>query len=669
MDSHNVNMNLQKILVVDDDPDLLNAYAHILESAGYETSRAATGRECLETARAEQPTLVLLDSMLPDGAGIDICGQIKADEQLVRTFVIIISGVHTSVESQADALDAGADGYLTKPIQRRALLAHVSALLRIKRAEEELRATAEALQESNRRLEEYNRLKAEFVANMSHELRTPLNAIIGFAQLMQMNSRRDQSLTPSQEDAIQRILRNSRHLLTLIDGVLDLSKLEAGRKLLHAEHFDVAEVVQSAFGELQSLARQKNLSYQLTVKDELPIAYSDPLRIRQIIVNLLSNAIKFTARGRVDVELRRADAAHWTLVVHDTGIGIESDQIETIFERFRQLDGSSTRSAGGAGLGLAIVREIVKQLGGYVEVTSAFGQGSSFSVTLPFVAPQHAVESVREDAAEPSDEATGAGADQPLVLVIEDDPDSAQLLSSSLAQEGYRVAVAADGAAGLRLARELRPAALTLDIMMPSLDGWRVLQTLKADPSTAGVPVIVVSVVDNRPLGYRLGASDYLVKPVEPGRLVETLHGVGASPDNSEGYVLVVDDEPSVRELLVTALRQAGFRARAASSGETALKLCAQSPPIAVLCDLMMPGGMSGFEFIARLRCEPPTARTPIVIITGKDVTAEDRRLVTGQIADVIRKGDLLLPDLQNRLREVLGELGVTPLDGTDSGN
>lgn len=530
----------------------------------------------------------------------------------------------------------------------------------------ESRLLISRLREANRRLEEFNRLKAEFVANMSHELRTPLTAIIGFAQLMQLNSK--QRLAPEQQDALERILRNSRHLLNLIDDVLDISKIEAGRIQMHHEHVDLVEVVRNAFGELRLQAQQKGLRYELKLHERFLIAFIDPTRVRQIVLNLLSNAIKFTPRGSVEAELSRWGEHEWRFTVRDTGIGIKEEALGVIFERFRQVDGSTTRATGGAGLGLTIVHQLVQLLGGRIEVSSAYGEGSVFSVTLPLVAPgaeEEMIERTRarselvlDARAEPSRDGR-----RPLVLVIEDDADAASLLETTLERAGYAVKVT-DGRNAHRLARELSPAAITLDIMMPQVDGWRVLRAIKADPSTSQIPVIVCSIVDNRPLGYRLGASDYLVKPVEPKDLIESLRSVGATVETEEDYVLVVDDEHGIRELLVTALENAGFRARSVASGEAALRVAQQHPPRVILCDLIMPGGMSGFELIARLRVNPQTARTPIIIITGKDITPEDRKLITGQIADVIRKGEILMPDLESRLRETLEELGVTPSHG-----
>jgi signal transduction histidine kinase len=667
------------ILIVDDEPDLREIYGRVLSREGYRVRYAGSARECLDALAAAVADLVLLDVVLPDGNGMDLCRELKAHPGYAGTFVIHVSGQRISPDDLATGLEAGADGYLTKPLNHRTLIAHVKALMRMRAAERALRESEEAhrllvvdLKEANQRLQEYNRLKAEFVANISHELRTPLTAIIGFAQLSRMRPG-DTPLPPLAADAFDRILRNGRHLLALIDDVLDLSKIEAGRMPLHCEHFDIGEVVQDAFGQLQTLAQQKGLHYQLSIGPDLGVAYSDPRRIRQILVNLLSNALKFTSAGCVRTSLSVVDADRFQLEVSDTGIGIEPAAQALIFDRFRQVDGSTTRSAGGVGLGLAIVRQLATLLGGDVALRSTPGEGSTFTVTLPLRAPtsRAAAEEPRPGGVplpaapnetigpQPENEAA------PLILIIEDDIDCAELLTRSVADAGYRVRVATDGVTGLRLVRELLPAAVLLDVMMPGMDGWRVLREIKADPRVLDIPIIVCSIVDNRALGYQLGASSYLLKPVDPHQLTDSLRSLNADSGSSkEDYVLVVDDEHGIRELLTKALRESNFNVRSAASGAAALKLARSAVPQAILCDLMMPGGMSGFELIARIRADEHLAHVPLLVITGKDLTSSDRRLIAGQLANVIRKGDLLMSDLGSRLRRTLQALGVAPPHG-----
>ncbi|HEY8562149.1 MAG TPA: response regulator [Pyrinomonadaceae bacterium] len=679
-----------KILIVEDNPDLLAAYKRIIGRAGYRVYEATTGADALRMCSEVMPDLVLLDAVLPDADGADICRRIKAGQEFRTIFVVMVSGQKNSPEYQALFLEQGADGFMQKPIDQKVLLANIRAILRLKKAEKDLEASkdeyrelAERLQATNLRLEEYNRLKAEFIANMSHELRTPLTAIIGFAQLAQMKTP-GAALPPDCAVAFERILLNGRHLLTLIDEVLDIAKIEAGRMKLHPDHFEVADLAQDAFNELQSLAIQKGLDYRLHVSEHLPFAFTDPVRVRQVMINLLSNAIKFTEKGAVEVSLMPYGERQFRFVVRDTGIGIDDAAIKFIFERFRQADGAMTRVAGGTGLGLSIVKQIVALLGGEIDVTSEPGKGSKFTVTLPLSLSdeRQAAERARTDkeagrikseenagdlaaqlsSVTQSDGGRASEAVKPLVLIIEDDPDMADLLSQTVAKAGYRTLTADAGKPGLQIAREKEVAAILLDVMMPGMDGWKVLQALKSDNRTAQIPVIVCSIVDNRPLGYRLGASHYFVKPVEPRQLTAVLQDIVPNDiHKSDNYVLVVDDEHGIRELLASALRKAGFNVRAAASGEIALKMLSSHVPQAVLSDLMMPGGMSGFELIARVRSNPQTENLPIIVITGKDMTPDDKLFISNEIADVIRKGDLMMSDLETRLRQTLEEIGVKP--------
>ena len=528
---------MARILIVEDEPALLQGYSRILGSAGHEILEASSGEDGLRLCARERPDLVLLDALLPDADGLDVCKRIKADPYLSRSSVLLISGRRISPDEQAEGLESGADGYLAKPIERRTLLAHVRALLRIteteralRESEERQRQLVEDLTQANRRLEEYNRLKAELVANMSHELRTPLTAIIGFVQLVQM-AEGGKPIPKPYATAFERILRNGRHLLALIDDVLDVAKIEAGRMKIHREPFDLAEVVQSAFRELQPLARQKGLDCRLLLPEPLPLAFSDPLRVRQVVINLLSNAIKFTRQGSVEAELRPWGEGQCRLTVRDTGVGIDPGSMDIIFERFRQVDGSMSRVAGGAGLGLSIVRQIVEILGGTIEVRSRLEEGSTFTVVLPLVAPGPDLSAGGPATAAGEGPAAGEGSDaRPLILIIEDDSDAATLLSEIVEGAGYRVRHAPSGSVGLELARQLQPSAITLDVMIPGMDGWRVLQALKGDPRTEAIPVIICSIVDNRALGYRLGASDYLLKPVEPRQLAVSLRNVSHVP-------------------------------------------------------------------------------------------------------------------------------------------
>lgn len=512
---------------------------------------------------------------------------------------------------------------------------------------------------ANAKLQENDRLKSEFVANMSHELRTPLNAILGFAQLLMMGPGGKQ-LTEKQGDALGRIIRNGKALLSLIDGVLDVAKIEAGVRTFHPEHFDVVETVEAAFGELESLAQQKRLDYRLRVEGEFPLVFTDRAHLRQIVVNLLSNALKFTMRGKVELTMRRDDE-NLCIAVSDSGTGIKPENLSNIFEKFRQVDGSMTRQVGGIGLGLSIVRELTELLGGTIDVESTFGQGTTFTLRLPLRELADEEEDEEDDREQVEVAAAEPPASQrPLILVIEDNTDSSVLLRRSLESAGFEVRVADTGVAGLRLARRLRPAAITLDIMMPKMDGWRVLQALREDTATAAIPVVVCSIVDNRPLGYKLGASEYLTKPVSPTELLTTLAKVGASPMAGErDDVIVVDDERALRDLVAAVLEDAGMQVRQVRSGEEAIAEVKKKAPKAIFVDVDLPGGMSGFELLARLRSDPEIPEFPAIVLTGKDMTADVRARLHDSIAEVVRTGNLELPDLVRRLQALLPTLGI----------
>ncbi|MDB4942828.1 MAG: multi-sensor hybrid histidine kinase [Labilithrix sp.] len=388
------------------------------------------------------------------------------------------------------------------------------------------------LRDANLRLAENSRLKSEFVANMSHELRTPLNAILGFTQLLTMEPAAEPT-TARQKDFLDRILRNGKNLLSLVDGVLDVARIEAGMRTIYPEHFDLVASLQEAFGSLEALAHHKKLSYRMKVVGTFPPVFTDRGRLHQIVINLLSNALKFTREGGVSLVVTREDGRA-VIDVEDTGIGIEPENVVAIFDRFRQVDGSTTRNAGGIGLGLTIAKDLSRLLGAELEVQSALGQGSRFRLTLPLDGPAElGPPSERGEEEGPPSLGAASEVPRPVVLVIEDHPDSAVLMRETLEGAGFRARVAENGVAGLRLARSIRPAAITLDIMMPHMDGWRVLQALRDDEHTAAIPIIVCSVVDHRVMGYRLGASGYLTKPVEPTALLAALAKVAPSGERA----------------------------------------------------------------------------------------------------------------------------------------
>ncbi len=486
--------------------------------------------------------------------------------------------------------------------------------------------------------EEANRAKSDFLAKMSHELRTPMNAIIGYSEMLE-----EEAEDLEQRDFIpdlKRIQAAGRHLLALINDILDLSKVEAGKMDIYLERFDVAEVIQEVVATIQPLAAKNANTLTVNCPPDVGEMVSDLVKLRQGLFNLLSNACKFTSEGTITLSVERGrapDGDRLTFGVADTGIGMSEEQMGRIFEAFGQADDSTTRQFGGTGLGLTITKRFAELLGGSVGVTSEPGAGSTFTIELPAEAPAGAeagaVEEVVADVEAPADEGSGAR-----VLVVDDDAAARDLLRRMLARQGFAVTTAASGEEGLRLARELRPAAITLDVMMPGLDGWAVLRELKDDPATADIPVVVVSVLKDGSLAYALGAKGFLSKPIARDRLRSLLEGIRCDGR----HALVVEDDADSRAVLTHHLEREGWQVRGAVNGREGLERMGEERPDLILVDLMMPV-MDGFDFIQAVRDEPDWSRIPIVVVTAKELTPPERRFLEGSTQRLLAKGSTSL--------------------------
>jgi CheY-like chemotaxis protein/anti-sigma regulatory factor (Ser/Thr protein kinase) len=371
--------------------------------------------------------------------------------------------------------------------------------------------------------------------------------------------------------------------------------------------------------------------------------------------NLLSNACKFTKEGTIELNVAREED-RVTFAVSDTGIGMTDEQMEKLFQEFSQADASTTRDYGGTGLGLALSRRLCRMMGGDITVESEAGEGSTFTIRLPAEVRDPTTESLAESLPQPQvlqeEEEAEVAEGANTVLVIDDDVAVCDLLERFLGREGFRVVSAGGGEEGLRLARELHPDAITLDAMMPGMDGWAVLSALKADPNVSDIPVIMLTMVDDKNLGYALGAAEYLTKPIDRARLVSLLEKY--RHNHSPCSVLVVEDDPSSRRALSQMLEKKGFEVAEAENGRVALERVARSRPSVILLDLMMPQ-MDGFEFVAYLRSREEWRTIPVVVVTAKDITQEDRLRLNGYVTQVIQKGahsrDALLAEVRDLVR------------------
>jgi signal transduction histidine kinase/DNA-binding response OmpR family regulator len=511
------------------------------------------------------------------------------------------------------------------------------------------------LRELNEKLEvardeavEASRAKSAFLANMSHELRTPLNAIIGYSEIAIDELRSLVARTGGTELVqlcadIGKIHVGGTHLLGIISDILDLSKIEAGRMELHVETFTVQSMIDDVGATAQRLVAQNGNEFVVRAQPELGEMTADLTKVRQILFNLLSNAAKFTEGGKVTLEVKRAaDGLNIDFVVIDSGIGMSADQKEHLFQSFYQGDSSATRKYGGTGLGLAISRRFIQMMGGEVTVQTSLGAGSTFRVRLPAqvsgrTLPPEAPSAV----AHPPEEAAPQS-----MLVIDDDPNVYDMMERILSREGLDVYGAATGKEGLALARRLKPVVIALDIMMPGMDGWAVLQAIRADPELKDTRVVIVSMLDEKPLGMALGADDYLTKPLRREQLLACIQRLVPVRD---GYILLVEDDEALRELLQRTLIEEGWSVRIAETGKIALDLVQQSRPGLILLDLKIPE-VDGFEVIANIRSRPEFQQVPITVITAVDLGREEWERLQGRVEQVIQKG---LYSRNRLLREV----------------
>jgi signal transduction histidine kinase/DNA-binding response OmpR family regulator len=503
------------------------------------------------------------------------------------------------------------------------------------------------LEQQSTALEVASTHKSEFLASMSHELRTPLNAIIGFSEVLL--ERMFGELNERQDDYLRDIWSSGKHLLELLNDILDLSKIEAGQMILNRSEFAVRESLEYCLSMVRERALQQRILLGLDIDSEVGLLDADRLRFRQVVLNLLSNAVKFTPEGgRVDVRasIRGQDLV---VLVADTGVGVSAEDRERIFDSFQQ---GTTRSSGqveGTGLGLTLSKRILELHGGRIWLDSEAGSGSTFGIALPARSEEAAVKPVPQaglDSGIPLESAMGP---RPTVVVVEDDRRSFDLLRAYLEAAGARVVSAGDGEEGLDTVRRLSPAGVVLDILLPGIDGWDVLAQLKADPETAAIPVIVVSMLDEPGRGFALGATEYLVKPVGKEQLLAALYRAAAMPEQKH-TVVAIDDDPLAIELVRASLEPEGWTVLGAATGQEGLALIRERQPSAVLLDLLMPG-MDGFEVVEALRADPDTKSVPVVILTSKSMTQQDKERLQGRITYVARKTDFDLSGLAGLLR------------------
>jgi CheY-like chemotaxis protein/anti-sigma regulatory factor (Ser/Thr protein kinase) len=484
-----------------------------------------------------------------------------------------------------------------------------------------------------------------------------LNAILGFSELL-IDATNGQFPDATRQRFLEQINTSGKHLLGLINDILDLSKIEAGQMELHLHMVSVADVANDVARTVEPLVAKKEIHLEVAVAGAGHVL-ADEGKLRQMVMNLLSNAIKFTpAAGIVKIEATRV-AGRLKLSVSDSGIGIAPQDMRRVFQEFQQLDSGTNRKEQGTGLGLALTRRFAILHGGDVYLESEVGKGSRFTIDIPLEARSAELPPVATIASE-----NGSSADpsQPLVMIVEDDPASAELLARQIERAGFRTDIARTGADAVAKAKQLKPAAITLDIMLPDVDGWEVLTRLKRDETTSDIPVIVISVVDNPALATALGALDHLVKPVEAKDIVNRLSNFNFKqrPGGRQTCILVVDDQSANRDWLKHVLEPAGFKVMLASGGQEAIDLARSGQPDVVLLDILMPE-VNGFDVVDALQEGETTKAIPIMVLTVKHLTEGDTQRLHGRVTTILTRDATAATDVLGQLQVVLKNRAGVP--------
>ena len=657
----------RRVLLVDDSRVILTKLSMAFGATEWNVTMARSGLDAVDVVRSAEPDVVVCDLHMPDMGGFEVLERVQVIDPTLP--VVILTG-DADPKAILEAVHRGAFDYVVKEgdfsgvvaAAERGAAHHRLAqqnlrltreleerLDELEREVEERKRTEAELRDARDRATEASRAKSAFLANMSHELRTPLNAILGYADML-----RDELRVERQDELVedvQRIRDSGKHLLSIINDILDLAKIEAGSVEVYLEQVPIEVALADVVANLMPVASARGNELVLEVHPEVGERRTDLRRMTQCVMNLLSNACKFTADGRIVLRAHVAsgeyDNEHTLVIdVEDTGIGMSTEQCAAVFDAFVQADASTTREYGGTGLGLAITRELVRLLGGAVGVTSELGVGSTFSIRLPTGSREpdrrgHPLHSTPHDG------------QRPRVLVIDDDPSTCATLERHLATLDAEVFVATTGSEGVRMAEAYAPDVICLDVVMPDLDGYQVLRALKRTPALASIPVVLVTMMDDRKLGMALGAADYLMKPVQRPELLRSMAHLGLS---AGAQVLVVDDTPVQRTFLRRVVESEGWTCQDASDGAEALELMRADPPDVILLDLIMPV-VDGYSVIREMAADPALQDIPVVVLTASDIPPARERFLQERVHTIIRRGGETHDTVVERVLGLVGSL------------
>ena len=595
------------------------------------------GNDLIINSSYRELSKTFIESGMFDTQGIDVDeyieGRIKARSQIK--------------DSAISLLPPMADGRIiqmtSKRLPDKSLIQVYYDISDLKQREIDLETTVSQLNEAKELADGANKAKSQFLANMSHELRTPLNAVIGLTEMLKEDAEDDGN--DDYLEPLERIHGASKHLLNLINDVLDLSKIEAGKVELYNENFSLPALLEEVAETSRTLVEQNSNKLLLNIEPGVAFINADVTRTKQIILNLISNAAKFCKNGQISIDVKAKKSSKKDFIqigVKDTGIGMTKEQLDKLFHAFTQADASTTRKYGGTGLGLTIVQNLARLMGGDVSVKSEQGKGTIFTVTIQSMEIEESSD-INPEELENLNRQTALVSKKDgksTILVIDDDPTIRDLMTRHLEKNNFSVLQALDGAQGIKMAREYRPDAITLDILMPEMDGWSVLRTLKADKQVSHIPAVMASIIDEKKKGFSLGAADYLSKPVERDRLIGSISKLLGGKLGQ--VIMIVEDNEDLRFTIKEALLSADYKVLEAGNGREALDLLndkTHQNPDLILLDLMMPK-MNGFEFLESYRKEFKKP-APVVVITGADLNENDKKFLSSETTRVLEKSSM----------------------------
>ena len=612
----------ENILVIDDEQEIRNLCKKLLNKESYNVDFAENGRQGLDKLQNNSFDVALVDLKMPGLNGLELLKHIKNNH--IKTDTIVLTG-YASIETAVEAMRLGSYDYISKPFNISKLSLVVSRCIEKRKLSKEVN-----------HLRELDKLKSEFLTNVSHELKTPMNAIMGYTFLILDNIYG--KLTKKQEKVLKKITANSKELLRMIENLLDLSKVNAGKMSLYKEKIKIKDIIQEIIITVEPLLKEKNLSIKKNIEKNLPLIISDKLRLKQILMNIINNAIKFTHQGKITISISKVLSEKVLKIsIADEGIGIAKENLDVIFESFRQIDGSITRKYGGTGVGLNLTKKLTELLGGTIEVTSTLNKGSTFTLTLPY------------QEQELEKEAKGN------LLIIDINQGVINRIRDFLGNAEYQVIGCQTKEEGIKLAKETNPFAIILDIMTAEQDSKTILKDLKNNPQTTSIPIIVLSSTETKSLALSSENKNYIIKPIKKENLLKKLEKLKKT---KESKAMIIDDDPLVIDTLGNVLKNENYTVTTTLNGQEAFEKINKEKPDILFLDLLTPE-IHGFDILNKIYSDPKLNTISVTILADKDALRQKKPFIDNQVQGIIPKEELINEKSIEKLEEILNGLKI----------